>query len=175
MPLLAPTSSTSFERAFDWLLCAMSYCARLTGSFQDDVESRAIAGRRIIGMVELSKMAKHPTFQFEDALYFLAQTFLVSAAKFNSSLSSALMMGRMEKRIAQRRRVLKAGMIVFPGGTFNCMVRNLSEQGAALDLPSSIGIPLDFTLVIPTEGARFFCQAVWRNERRIGVAFASLH
>jgi hypothetical protein len=44
-----------------------------------------------------------------------------------------------------------------------------------LDLPSSIGIPHDFTLVIPTEGARFFCQAVWRNERRIGVAFASLH
>jgi hypothetical protein len=104
----------------------------------------------------------------------LAQSLLVSAVKFNSSLSSALMMGRMEKRIAQRRRVLKAGMIVFPGGTF-CMVRNLSEQGAALDLPSLIAIPDDFTLVIPTEGARFFCQSVWRNERRIGVAFASLH
>jgi hypothetical protein len=55
------------------------------------------------------------------------------------------------------------------------MVRNLSEQGAALDLPSLIAIPDDFTLVIPTEGAWFFCQSVWRNERRIGVAFASLH
>jgi PilZ domain len=85
------------------------------------------------------------------------------------------MMGRMEKRLAQRRRVLKAGMIVSSAGTFNCVVRNLSEQGAALDLPSSIGIPHDFTLVIPTEGARFFCQSVWRNERRIGVAFAFAH
>jgi hypothetical protein len=109
------------------------------------------------------------------ALYFLAPSLLVSAVKFNSSLSSALMMGRMEKRIAQRRRVLKAGMIVFPGGTFNRIVRNLSEQGAALDLLSLIAIPNDFTLVIPTGGARFFCQSVWRNERRIGVAFASLH
>ena len=84
-------------------------------------------------------------------------------------------MAGMEKRAAQRRRVLKAGIIVFRGGTFNCMIRNLSEQGAVLDLPSSIGIPHDFTLVIPTEGSRFFCQGVWRNERRIGVAFASLH
>ena len=65
-------------------------------------------------------------------------------------------------------------MVWLPGGTF-CMVRNLSEQGAALDLPSLIAIPDDFTLVIPTEGARFFCQSVWRNERRIGVAFASVH
>ena len=85
------------------------------------------------------------------------------------------MMGRMDKRIAQRRRVLKAGMIVFPGGTFSCMVRNLSEQGAALDLETLIAIPHDFTLVIPTEGARYFCQGVWRNGGRIGVAFASLH
>jgi hypothetical protein len=137
--------------------------------------STGLICQQIIGMVERSEMAKQPTLQFEDALYFLAQSLLVSAAKFNRCLSSAHMMGLMEKRLAQRRRVLKAEVIVSPGGTFNCMVRNLSEQGAALDLPSLIAIPDDFTLVIPTEGARFFCQAVWRNERRIGVAFASLH
>jgi hypothetical protein len=81
----------------------------------------------------------------------------------------------MEKRLAQRRRVLKAGMIVSPGGVFICTIRNLSAQGAALDLPSLLGIPHDFTLLIPTEGSRFFCQRVWRNGRRIGVAFASIH
>jgi hypothetical protein len=113
--------------------------------------------------------------QLNYALYFLAQSLLDSAVKFYSSLSSALMMGRMEKRIAQRRRVLKAGMIVFPGGTFNCMIRNLSEQGAALDLPSLIAIPDDFTLVISDRGRAVFLPKRVAHERRIGVAFASLH
>jgi hypothetical protein len=85
------------------------------------------------------------------------------------------MMDGMEKRLAQRRRVLKAGVIVCRAGTLNCMVRNLSEQGAALDLESLIALPHDFTLVIPTDGARYFCRGVWRNGARIGVAFASLH
>jgi hypothetical protein len=78
----------------------------------------------------------------------------------------------MERRIAQRNRVLKAGMIEFPGGAFSCMVRNLSEEGAALDVPSLVGIPQEFTLVIPTDGSRLPCHALWRRERRIGVAFS---
>jgi hypothetical protein len=77
----------------------------------------------------------------------------------------------MDKRAVQRDRVLKAGTIEFPGGAFSCMVRNMSEQGAALDVPSLAGIPHDFTLVIPTDGSRFYCRSVWRKERRIGVAF----
>ncbi len=77
----------------------------------------------------------------------------------------------MDKRAAPRMRVLKAGMIEFPGGAFSCMVRNFSREGAALDVPSAIGIPDHFTLVIQTEGSRFFCQSVWRKDRRIGVAF----
>jgi len=82
-------------------------------------------------------------------------------------------MGTMEKRAFARQRVLKAGMIEFPGGAFSCMVRNLSEQGAALDIPSSVGIPTSFTLVLPMEGSRFYCHSVWRSYRRIGVEFAA--
>ena len=77
----------------------------------------------------------------------------------------------MEKRAAHRNRVLKAGIIEFPGGAFSCMVRNMSEAGAALDVPSLAGIPHNFTLVIPLEGRRFYCRSVWRKERRIGVSF----
>ena len=77
----------------------------------------------------------------------------------------------MEKRASQRNRVLKVGIIEFPGGAFSCMVRNMSERGAALDVPSLAGIPYDFTLVIPLEGRRFYCRSVWRKERRIGVSF----
>jgi hypothetical protein len=77
----------------------------------------------------------------------------------------------MEKRNEQRNRVLKAGMIEFPGGAFSCMVRNLSNGGAALDVPSLAGIPNEFSLYLPIEGMRFSCRSVWRNERRIGVTF----
>jgi hypothetical protein len=65
----------------------------------------------------------------------------------------------------------KAGMIEFPGGAFSCMVQNLSDAGAALDVPSSIGIPEHFTLMIIERGDAVWCRSVWRTERQIGVAF----
>jgi len=77
----------------------------------------------------------------------------------------------MDRRVAQRRPVRKAGIIEFPGGAFSCMVQNLSETGAALDVPSSIGIPEHFTLMMIERGDVVRCRSVWRTERQIGVAF----
>ena len=76
-----------------------------------------------------------------------------------------------EHRTTPRRRVLKAGTIEFGGGAVNCMVRNMSNTGAALDVTSPIGIPEHFTLVLPAEGRHMPCHVVWRKERRLGVAF----
>jgi hypothetical protein len=58
----------------------------------------------------------------------------------------------MDRQVAQRRPVRKARMIEFPGGAFSCMVRDLSGAGAALDMPSSIGIPEHFTLLTTERG-----------------------
>lgn len=77
----------------------------------------------------------------------------------------------MEKRGADRLRVLKAGTIEFGGGAINCMVRNLSDSGAALDVASPVGIPDHFTLVLPADGHYTSCRVIWRKEKRIGVAF----
>ena len=76
-----------------------------------------------------------------------------------------------EHRTVPRNRVLKAGTIEFGGGVVNCMARNLSVSGAALDVASPAGIPDHFTLVFPADGLRLPCHVVWRNEKRIGVAF----
>jgi hypothetical protein len=76
-----------------------------------------------------------------------------------------------EKRNVSRHRVLKAGTIEFGGGAIDCMVRNMSNTGAALDVTSPIGIPEHFTLVFPTDGLHMPCHVVWRKEKRIGVAF----
>ncbi len=77
----------------------------------------------------------------------------------------------VETRIAPRHRVLKAATIVFGGRAIDCMVRDLSITGAALEVPSQIGIPAKFLLVIPSDGLHLPCHVVWRKEYRIGVAF----
>jgi len=70
-----------------------------------------------------------------------------------------------------RHRVLKAGSITFGSGTIDCTVHNVSETVAALEVVSLLYIPDRFTLVVQTDQLRRPCHIVWRNERRIGVAF----
>jgi hypothetical protein len=76
-----------------------------------------------------------------------------------------------EKRIAPRRRVLKAGSINFDGEVIPCTIRNLSATGAALDVEIGVSIPDCFKLVVDGESLDKPCHVVWRKERRIGVAF----
>jgi PilZ domain len=80
-----------------------------------------------------------------------------------------------EDRRAIRRRVLKGATIEFDRGAHSCGVRNLSELGAALDVPSSVGIPHEFQLVIQANQVTLNCRVIWREENRIGVAFDQAH
>jgi hypothetical protein len=77
----------------------------------------------------------------------------------------------VEKRTFSRHRVLKAGTIEFGGGAITCMVRNMSDTGAMLDVATPVGIPDHFTLVLRANGHRMPCHVVWWKEKRIGVAF----
>lgn len=74
-------------------------------------------------------------------------------------------------RAAPRHRVLKAGSIEFNGGTIDCVVRNVSDTGAALEVASPLGIPPAFNLVIAGNRNVYRCEVKWRTESRIGVAF----
>ena len=75
------------------------------------------------------------------------------------------------KRAALRQRVLKSASIEFHGGVIDCVIRNLSETGAALEVASPLGIPESFNLVIAGDHSRRRCQVAWRRDTRIGVAF----
>jgi hypothetical protein len=77
----------------------------------------------------------------------------------------------VEKRTTNRSRVFKAGTIEFGGSAIDCTIRNVSNDGAALDVASPVGIPEKFTLVLPSDGQTFPGRIVWRKERRIGVVF----
>lgn len=77
----------------------------------------------------------------------------------------------IESRKSPRHRVLKAGTIGFGGGAIDCLVRNLSNAGAALEVSNQIGIPERFILDVPGDGLHLPCHIVWRKAHRIGVTF----
>jgi hypothetical protein len=77
-----------------------------------------------------------------------------------------------ENRRSYRRRVLKSATIEFDRSAFSCTIRNLSDAGAALDVPTSLGIPHEFNLVIETGQITRQCRVIWRKE--IGLASLSI-
>ncbi|WP_407181232.1 PilZ domain-containing protein [Bradyrhizobium sp. STM 3562] len=70
-----------------------------------------------------------------------------------------------------RDYALEPGRIEFHERSVSCLVRSLSEHGAAIDVISPRGIPDHFTLVLPLEGASHRCRLVWRRDMEIGVTF----
>jgi hypothetical protein len=76
-----------------------------------------------------------------------------------------------KRRETPRRRTLKGGSITFGGAGIDCVIRNLSKTGAALEIESPVGIPDDFTLLIKPELSKRHCHVVWRAAKKIGVRF----
>jgi hypothetical protein len=79
-----------------------------------------------------------------------------------------------ERRKDQRHRTYKAAEISFSGRStaIDCVVKNVSEGGAALEVASPIGIPDEFDLVMTGDRTVRRCRVVWRKATRIGVKFA---
>ncbi|MGY8636780.1 PilZ domain-containing protein [Bradyrhizobium sp. 14AA] len=77
----------------------------------------------------------------------------------------------IEKRAAQRHRVFKGGRIIFENSGIACTVRNMSSSGAAVDLDGPVALPQSFKLSISCDNFVRNCRAVWRSDKRIGLAF----
>jgi PAS domain-containing protein len=76
-----------------------------------------------------------------------------------------------ERRQESRHRTLKAGQIVFNNkrSVFDCLVRNLSDTGACLQVNGSIDIPIEFELDV--DGETRPCRLVWMTDTRAGIEF----
>jgi PilZ domain len=72
---------------------------------------------------------------------------------------------------ALRYLVSEGAVIKFGDRRIDCLVRNLSETGAAIEVPNQPGIPAQFELSITRLGLIMSCRVVWRKDHRIGVAF----
>ena len=78
----------------------------------------------------------------------------------------------VETRIAPRYRASKAAQIDHGGDKTPCIIRHLSETGAAIELSDlSATVPDAFTLVVPEDKLKLPCRVVWRKAYKIGVNF----
>jgi hypothetical protein len=77
-----------------------------------------------------------------------------------------------EKRETRRQKVLKSAKIAFDsGGGIDCVVRNISDGGARLDVESPIGLPASFTLLIEADQVTRRCRLVTSSAKQVRIAF----
>jgi hypothetical protein len=77
-----------------------------------------------------------------------------------------------ERRQTSRRRTYKAGMIITHDrfSTVNCLIRNVSEAGAKIEVAFPLALPGRFELLF--DGSSFACDLIWRSQHHLGVKFA---
>ena len=80
----------------------------------------------------------------------------------------------VERRRFHRVRTLLGARIAFGRMTLtmDCVIRDLTPAGARLRLPSTIGVPSAFQLLLDRDGRQRRCTVIWRSETELGVAFA---
>jgi diguanylate cyclase (GGDEF)-like protein len=71
-------------------------------------------------------------------------------------------------------RTFLTGKIIFNFGqsTIDCVVRRMSEDGATLEMQSSLGVPERFQLRLVSREI-LSCRVLWRTDRQVGVALGA--
>jgi hypothetical protein len=79
----------------------------------------------------------------------------------------------IERRKVERRKTFKLGRIVFNGSSsaVDCVIRDLSEEGAQLGIPAYAHLPNRFRLHVLSDGTIVPAHFAWRRGDRLGVSF----
>jgi hypothetical protein len=82
-----------------------------------------------------------------------------------------------ERRKQPRSRTYFGGQVVYDQRycATDCLIRNLSQDGARLVFAGPAIIPMEFDLVIRQRGHSRRVQLVWRKEADVGVKFLHRH
>jgi hypothetical protein len=57
------------------------------------------------------------------------------------------------------------------GAVMSCVVRNISPEGAAIDVENPAFVPSRFRLVMADDSSVRECRVAWIQKNRIGVTF----
>jgi hypothetical protein len=79
-----------------------------------------------------------------------------------------------EKRKYPRTEINEPAYVSANGSVMSCVVRNISPQGAAIDVENPAFVPPQFRLVMASDSSVYECQIAWIQQKRIGVTFAAV-
>lgn len=79
-----------------------------------------------------------------------------------------------DARQQERQPALKGAVIRAQGNPpLNCLITNLSPEGAELTVEGEVRLPQHFVLDVPHESASYRASVRWREPGRLGVGFDS--
>ena len=58
--------------------------------------------------------------------------------------------------------------------TMTCVVRNLSENGACVEVDRHARVPDEISLTIIGKGRSYLARVIWREANRLGLAFRAM-
>ena len=78
-----------------------------------------------------------------------------------------------ERRKAHRQRSYLGGLIAFnrERSTMNCLIRNVTDEGAKIAFSAAVTLPYEFDLSIERKGIQVRARTIWRKADEIGVLF----
>jgi hypothetical protein len=76
-----------------------------------------------------------------------------------------------EKRKYPRTEINQPAYVSSGGSVMSCMVRNISPEGAAIDVENPAYVPPNFRLVMADDSTVYECRIAWIQKNRIGVTF----
>ena len=79
----------------------------------------------------------------------------------------------MDRRESPRDKVIYGGVAEIDRGTTrDCVVRDLSENGASLEFQNALRLPNEeISLTIARKGRSFLAKIIWWRDNFVGVAF----
>jgi hypothetical protein len=79
-----------------------------------------------------------------------------------------------EKRKHPRTEINEPAYVSSGGSVMSCMVRNISVEGAAIDVENPAFVPPHFRLVMANDSTVHECRIAWIQKNRIGVTFVAM-
>jgi hypothetical protein len=80
-----------------------------------------------------------------------------------------------EKRKYQRTEINEPAYVSSGGSVMHCTVRNISPEGAAIDVDEPAFVPARFRLVMANDPSNVReCHVAWIQKNRIGLTFVEV-
>jgi hypothetical protein len=76
-----------------------------------------------------------------------------------------------ERRRHPRTEINEPGLVSAGGSVMRCTIRNISPDGASIEVENPAFVPARFRLVMNNGAKVHECSIAWIQQNRIGVAF----